>query len=450
MLSNKGYEEAVLGCFLKDSTNSMQHHNKLCDHHFTTTTNKTIWSAISYLLNKQQCPDTILVIEQLKDTNKLDDAGGESHIFNLAANQGSSANIKAYIDKLIDKYNREDFIQIIDDLKPIINTCDTAFDASVIAESLMASFKNRVTPKEAIYAMDFEKLSGHQFQQREEILSPWILSQSLNMVYAPRGIGKTFVALEIGIAISSGTKCFHWEAQTPRRVLYIDGEMSGINMQERIKKICDSKDKKPFRKEYFKFLNQDTLPDDIVMPDLATTQGQAMIEPLLRDVDLIIIDNISTLFPSHKENDADSWAPIQTWLLRQRRFGRSVLLVHHAGKNGTARGSSRKEDCLDCVISLKRDKDYSPDQGATFSVSFEKARHLVGKAAEPVKFTLDASSDAPAWSVTRLEEERLNRLKLLLDEGETPENIQDELDISRATYYRLKRLATEQSHVSRP
>jgi hypothetical protein len=34
-------------------------------------------------------------------------------------------------------------------------------------------------------------------------------------------------------------------------------------------------------------------------------------------------------------------------MLEQRAAGRSVLLVHHAGKGGGQRGTSRKEDTLE-------------------------------------------------------------------------------------------------------
>lgn len=38
---------------------------------------------------------------------------------------------------------------------------------------------------------------------------------------AARGIGKTFVALSIAVAVASGGKIFHWEAEKPRRTRYI-------------------------------------------------------------------------------------------------------------------------------------------------------------------------------------------------------------------------------------
>ena len=103
---------------------------------------------------------------------------------------------------------------------------------------------------------------------------------------------------------------------------------------------------------------------------------------------MIVVDNLSTLAPGVRENEADSWVPVQAWALRQRREGRSVLFVHHAGKGGGQRGTSRKEDVLNTVIALKRPPDYSPIQGARFEVHFEKARGFFGEEAKPIEASL--------------------------------------------------------------
>ena len=56
----------------------------------------------------------------------------------------------------------------------------------------------------------------------------------------------------------------------------------------------------------------------------------------------LILDNLSSLTAALRENDSDSWSPIQQWLLRLRRRGISVLIVHHAGKGGEQRGNADK------------------------------------------------------------------------------------------------------------
>ena len=99
---------------------------------------------------------------------------------------------------------------------------------------------------------------------------------------------------------------------------------------------------------------------------------------------------MSTLLASGSEGASDSWLPIQSWLLRLRRKGVAVLLVHHAGVNGRQRGTSRREDALDTVIALRRPADYSPKEGARFEVRVEKARTLTGEGAVPFEAAVEA------------------------------------------------------------
>ena len=114
--------------------------------------------------------------------------------------------------------------------------------------------------------------------------------------------------------------------------------------------------------------------------NICSEDGQRCLEPLLRDVDLLILDNLSTLCTSGSESASDAWVPMQNWLLKLRRQGVAVLLVHHAGMNGRQRGTSRREDAFDTVIALRRPEDYSPEQGARFEVHFEKLRNRVDSA----------------------------------------------------------------------
>ena len=74
-----------------------------------------------------------------------------------------------------------------------------------------------------------------QIPPRENILTPWLPQQGLTMIYASRGVGKTFVALGIAHAVVTGTSFLKWSAPKPRGVLYLDGEMPAPLMQERLK-----------------------------------------------------------------------------------------------------------------------------------------------------------------------------------------------------------------------
>ena len=70
--------------------------------------------------------------------------------------------------------------------------------------------------------------------ERESLLDPILSSNTLALLYGPRGLGKTFVALGIAWAAASGASFLGWTASRPHRVLYIDGEMAATDMKQRL------------------------------------------------------------------------------------------------------------------------------------------------------------------------------------------------------------------------
>jgi len=123
--------------------------------------------------------------------------------------------------------------------------------------------------------------------------------------------------------------------------------------------------------------------------NLGSPLVQAEVECWLDGVELLILDNLSSLTVGVRENDGDAWAQIQDWLLRLRRRGISVLIIHHTGKHGGQRGTSRREDVLDTSFSLRQPSDYTIDQGARFEVHIEKGRGLHGDHAKPFEAQLE-------------------------------------------------------------
>ena len=130
---------------------------------------------------------------------------------------------------------------------------------------------------------------------------------------------------------------------------------------------------------------------------------------MLEGIDLLIIDNISTLATIGHDNDAKSWTPVQGWLLKLRRRGISVLIVHHAGKAGQQRGTSRREDVLDTVIALRHPSDYNPTEGARFNVHIDKARGAFGDVVKPFEAKLEVIAGGACWSTRDLVDADLER-----------------------------------------
>ncbi len=67
-------------------------------------------------------------------------------------------------------------------------------------------------------AMDFASFLQCDFPPRENLLAPWLPRGGLAMLYAPRGVGKTHVALGIAYAIASGGAVLKWQAKKPAKV----------------------------------------------------------------------------------------------------------------------------------------------------------------------------------------------------------------------------------------
>ena len=250
-------------------------------------------------------------------------------------------------------------------------------------------------------------------------------------------------------AVASGGEFLCWQAPQAQTVLYIDGEMPVISMQERLGSIITMHQAEA-NEDALRIITPD-LQDGNPMPDLATIEGQQAIESFLDGVSLIVIDNISTLCRSGRENESEGWITVQEWALRQRSVGRSVLFVHHAGKGGNQRGTSKREDVLDTVINLKRPIDYNPSEGASFEVHFEKTRGFSGEDAEPLSCRLGYDQhNNPAWLYSRLEDSTFDKVVTLINEGLSQAEIASELDIHKSSVSKHLKKARLQGLIQEP
>jgi putative DNA primase/helicase len=157
---------------------------------------------------------------------------------------------------------------------------------------------------------------------REMLLSPILPERSLAMLYAPRGVGRSWLGLSIGLVVAAGESLLRWSAPRQRNVLYVDGEMPLVSLQERLKEILAGFGR-DIPNDGFRIPAADNVEGGII---LSTEERKQAIEHLLEDIDLVILDNLSALLTSRSETASDAWVPMQQWLLRLRREGISVLL----------------------------------------------------------------------------------------------------------------------------
>lgn len=289
----------------------------------------------------------------------------------------------------------------------------------------------------ALVSLNMREFLSMSIPERGLLLSPILPVQGIGIMYAPRGIGKTFAALSVAVAVASGGAVFNWRAPMPKKVLYVDGEMPAIAMQNRLAALVGGMAIPPLALENLNLITPDLQSRPI--PDLSTVGGQAALEPYLKGVDMVVLDNIATLCRTGKENESQSWQTMQAWLLELRRRGITVLLIHHAGKSGDQRGTSAREDIMDTVISLRRPREYSMAEGARFEVHLTKARAVLGDDAKPFEANLVAEGNALHWQIKVLEDVELEILKRLLNDGYSIRDCAEEMGKSKGAIQRLKK-----------
>jgi putative DNA primase/helicase len=248
----------------------------------------------------------------------------------------------------------------------------------------------------------------------------------------------------VAYCIATAQQVMRWKAPKPRPVLYLDGEMPAVTMQERSAGIVRGYSIGP-EPGYLKFVTPDLQER---MPNLATTEGQASVEASIESAEVVVVDNLATLCRSGRENETESWHPVQDWILSLRRRGKAVVMVHHSNKSGGQRGTSSREDVLDTVISLRRPSDYNPEQGARFEVHLEKARGIVGDGAKPFEAMLTTDEyGLLTWVCRDLEDVEMQSVMQLNEAGYTIRDIAEETGLSKSKVGRMLRKAKEQGAI---
>lgn len=289
--------------------------------------------------------------------------------------------------------------------------------------------KNRLNP------INIVDIMLRDISPKKIILKPWLREKDLGMIYAERGLGKTWFALSIAYAIASGDKVLNFESIEPRRVLYVDGEMPASTIKDRLAKISLFSNVKIQNPNFLRIVNHDL--EENMVRDLGTYSGQHDINELIDEFDVLILDNLSCLIHSGDENDAASWVNVQGWLLQLRKLGKTVIFIHHAGKSGQQRGTSKKEDVLDTVISLKKPKDWSASDGARFEVHYEKNRGFEGEDAKPFEARLVTNAKGIAeWMYKGIDGGKKAEALAFYGEGKSITEIAKELQVNKSTVSR--------------
>ena len=240
-----------------------------------------------------------------------------------------------------------------------------------------------------VRAVQLGQMLKMEFAPDIQLLGQLIFAKTIGMIAGPRGGGKSLLSMLMSYAVAGGKELAPWGNGSGMPVAYFDGEMRAISFQSRLR-LLHARNEAPGSmrnvQKSLHIISRDFAKDVIGYID--QVEGQRRIDTLIPDeVKLIVIDNLSAWTSGGRE-DGGSWATIKAWLIEKRLQGKSVLLVHHTGKNGKQRGSSAHEDLLDFSILLSPLPSNEGQQDTRFTVEHTKLRDHIPRLKSRYEFTI--------------------------------------------------------------
>ena len=447
-LHSESAQRAVLGSALLENSLMRGPLAYLCVNDFVGSAHRELYAAMLRFSEDDIPFDSSTVAQAFEDRGELDRVGGYEGIGALV--DGAVPDPRLVNQRVQAMLSCSKLRRLLSLGESIAKSVETGMSADEIETNLVSKVQFLQSGRDLqghllpatrcdqtrasqLTAVRVGELLGLEIKPREMLLDPILPEQGLAMLYGYRGTGKTYVALGIAIAVATGGPFLKWHAPRPRSVLYVDGELPATTLQERVRTILGGLPPP----ENLKFVTPDLQP--CPMPDLSTSDGQMRLEPLLAGVDLVVLDNLSALCKTGNENEGQDWLCIQEWMLGLRKRGIAVLFAHHAGKNKSQRGTSKREDLLDTVITLKHPSDYDHSQGLRCEVHFEKTRAQLGDAAKSFEVGMQGDpTNGAKWTVRSLEDTNAQRANELFATGASVRDVAEELGISKSAAGRLR------------
>jgi hypothetical protein len=299
---------------------------------------------------------------------------------------------------------------------------------------------SRFCPSDQMKLIPASELAKLFIPRRRKHWGEFIQSNQTGMIFGERGRGKTWVAMSIAISMSSCAEFLGQKPKNTRRVIYLDGEMDLSTFQQRVSQISRSLSVKP--PANLRLFTPEAFTD--LLPPINTPEGQKVIDILIgTEWDILFIDNYSAWSDDGRET-AEAWAPFMRWMLGHKRAGRSVVVIHHSGKGGKQRGSSKHEDALDWSINLIANKQASQDGALQFSLVWEKSRHLASDQIAPIAVTMHSGEDGVlVWKHQRGKhtDPKIAKAVSMRTAGIANAEIAQQLDVDRSTVGRWLKAA---------
>ena len=208
----------------------------------------------------------------------------------------------------------------------------------------------------------------------EPVLSPLINKGNRIMICGSRGTGKSWLAMIIAATIASGGQLFEnsdiFRSEKSHKVLYLDGEMSITEEQNRISKIFSNIENKNEGLDNIKIINAIQNSELFLFKNLNDIN---ILKKETKWADVIIIDSVFFFFPDAMGSQFEGAHTLNQFLLKNSTKNVTTIIIDHTGKTKSnhSYGTIGKEITLDLIIKLSSTKNSDIDFEITKSRNYK-------------------------------------------------------------------------------
>ena len=233
--------------------------------------------------------------------------------------------------------------------REMVATTDRPGDVDVFRDQVAGLVDNSATEPEEDAASPFlSELDIYDLPPPKPLIHAWLYRETLAVLYGPPKKGKTFVAIDIAMAVATGSGWAGGDVEAGN-VLYCLGEgLSGLGRRMKAWRTHHHIDEKA------------NLWITGSVPQLSSPEDVAQLLNDLGDIrpDLIVIDTLARAAIGVEENSSKEMGMVIAGAeLIKEHTGACVLLVHHTGKDTERglRGSSALAGAIDSGIQVEGD-----------------------------------------------------------------------------------------------
>jgi AAA domain len=249
----------------------------------------------------------------------------------------------------------------------------------------------------------------HEDQDLDATVTDFLVAGCITIASAPRGSGKSFVALFLGVALAQGG-IFRMERLARQRVLLVDRD----NPQDLVRKRLRSLGAADLTT--LKVLTRESAPPLTDKAAWATFPAE--------DYDVLIVDSLGAFTEGVSEKEGKQTQEFLATLKNLAARGLAILALANTNKAGTnIRGRGEQSDAVDIVYEARNLTGWQPDDGPLWWESLPEAgehawqhnttRRMNAKtlrigfvptkfrlATTPAPFVLEMDTTTTPWSMT--------------------------------------------------